>query len=200
MIKKHCSSTRSIVEKVEINSKFKLLYLPSGEGRPSDRRRDTVDWRKPPENNLWKQSLQWMSKKLHCTWKQSLHKTKSVPCSLEIVSWVWQSTVLHLHCLGKLLENILNLFSDLLSDRCEYTSTIRLTFWDIQCYGMIFGSPPHWWTCTGCPFSAPQWCLPKLLEKRTHIWKARQSNQNHHSHNHLHQHSHLMAGISAWRL
>ena len=52
IIKKHCSSTRSIVEKVEINSKFKLLYLPSGEGRPSDRRRDIVDWRKPPQNNM----------------------------------------------------------------------------------------------------------------------------------------------------
>ena len=100
-------------------------------------------------------------------------KTKSVLCSLEIVSWEWQSTRLHLHCWGKLLENILNLFSDLLSDRCEYTSTIRLTFWDIQCYGMIFGSPPHWWTCKESPSSVPQWCLPKLLEKRTHIWKTR---------------------------
>ena len=55
MIKKQCSSTRlmsPVRAKVEINFKFKLLYLPSGGDRPSDRRRDTVDWRKPPENNF----------------------------------------------------------------------------------------------------------------------------------------------------
>ena len=104
MIKKQCSSTRSIVEKVQINFKFNLLYLPSGEDRPSDHRRDTVDWRKPPENNLWKQSLQWVSKKLHSTWKQfAPNVKKSVLCSLVFVSWVWQYTRLHLHCWGKLL-------------------------------------------------------------------------------------------------
>ena len=55
MIKKQCSSTRlmsPVRAKVEINFKFKLLYLPSGGDRPSDRRRDTADWRKPPENKF----------------------------------------------------------------------------------------------------------------------------------------------------
>ena len=37
---------------INFKFKFKLLYLPSGGDRPSDRRRDTADWRKPPENKF----------------------------------------------------------------------------------------------------------------------------------------------------
>ena len=74
--------TSPVIGKVEINSNFKLLYLPSGEGRPSDRRRDTVDWRKPPENNLRKQCLQWMSKNYTAHENKVCTKCENTVCAL----------------------------------------------------------------------------------------------------------------------